>query len=131
MVEPITTLTAATIATLVATKAFEKTGEKVSEAVWNLVSKFLAAVRKKDGATATAIETASQNPQLSEQQAKELTVKVEALATDDSDIQQAAQAIQTAIQAQPGAIVNMTQLAEKIGVVNQGTINNQSNTISL
>ena len=129
MVEPITTLTAATIATLVATKAFEKTGEKVTEAVWNLVSKFLAAVRKKDGAT--AIETASQNPQLSEQQAKELTTKVEALATDDPDIQQAAQAIQTAIQAQPGAIVNMTQLAEKIGVVNQGTINNQSNTISL
>ena len=131
MVEPITTLTAATIATLVATKAFEKTGEKVTEAVWKLIGRFVEAVRQKDVATATAIETASQNRQLSEQQTKELTAKVEALATDAPDIQHAAQAIQTAIQAQPGALVNMTQLAEKIGVVNQGTINNQSNTFSL
>lgn len=131
MVEPVTTLTAATIVTLVATKAFEKTGEKVTEAVWNLVGRFVEAVRKKDVATATAIETASQNRQLSEQQTKVLTAKVAALATDDPDIQHAAQAIEAAIQAQPGALINMTQLAEKIGVVNQGTINNQSNTFSM
>ena len=130
MVEPVTSLTAATIATLVATKAFEKTGEKVSETVWSLVDKFLAAVRKKDAITAMAIE-AAQPQQLNEQQTKELTTKVEALAAADPNIKQAAQAIQTAVQAQPGAIVNMTQLAERIGVVNQGTINNQSNIINL
>ncbi|MBN3945035.1 MAG: hypothetical protein HWQ38_00470 [Nostoc sp. NMS7] len=131
MVEPVTSLTAATIATLVATKAFEKTGEKVSESVWNLVGKLLSAIRKKNVTIATAIEAAAQSPQLSEQQIKGLTAKVEVLAATDPEIQQAAQAIQTAVQAQPGAIVNLTQLADKIGVVNQGTIINQTNTITL
>ena len=129
--EPITTLTAATIATLVATKALEKTGEKITETVWNLAGKFIAAIRKKDAATAAAVEAAAQTPQLNQQQTKDLTAKVEVLAAEDAAIQQAAEAIQTAIQAQPGAIVNMTKLAEKIGVVNQGTIINQTNTITL
>jgi hypothetical protein len=130
MPEPIASLTAATIATLVATKAFEKTGEKVSETVWSLVSKFVAAIRKKDASTAAAIEVVAQAPQVNEQETKALTAKVETLAVDDPEIQQTAQAIQTAIQAQPGAIVNLTQLAEKIGVVNQGTVINQTNTFS-
>jgi hypothetical protein len=130
MVEPVTSLTAATIATLVATKAFEKTGEKVSETVWGLVDRFLAAIRRKDATTAMAIEATAQTPPLSEPQTKELTAKVEVLAATDPEIQQAAQAIQTAVQAQPGAIVNLTQLAEKIGVVNQGMIINQTNTFS-
>ena len=128
--EPIITLTAATIATLVATKALEKTGEKITETVWNLAGKFIAAIRKKDAATAAAIEAAPAR-QLTDQQTKDLTAKVEVLAAEDAEIQQAAEAIQTAIQAQPGAIVNMTKLAEKIGVVNQGTIINQTNTITL
>ncbi len=130
MVEPITSMTAGMIATLVATKAFEKTGEKVSDAVWSLVGKFLDAIRKKDATTATEIEAAAQTLQLSEQKTKELTTKVEELVSTDPVIKQAAQAIQTAVQAQPGTIVNLTKLAEKIGVVNQGTINNQINTIS-
>jgi hypothetical protein len=130
MVEPVTTLTATAIATLVATKAFEKTGEQLSEGVWNLVSKFIGAIRKKDPATATAIEAAP-ILKLTDQQTQDLAAKVEVLAAEDPDIRQAAADIQTAIQAQPGAIVNMTQLAEKIGVVNQGTIINQNNTITL
>jgi len=130
MVEPISSLTAVTIATLIATKAFEKSGEKVTETVWDLVGKFLAVIRKKDSTTAIAIEAAAQTPELSEQQTKDLTVKVEALAENDSEIQQAARAIQTAVQAQAGAIVNLTKLADKIGVVNQGTIINQTNHLS-
>jgi len=130
MVEPISSLTAVTIATLIATKAFEKSGEKVTETVWDLVGKFLAVIRKKDSTTAIAIEAAAQTPELSEQQTKDLTVKVEALAENDPEIQQAARAIQTAVQAQAGAIVNLTKLADKIGVVNQGTIINQTNHLS-
>jgi hypothetical protein len=135
MVEPITTLTAATIATMIATKAFEKTGEKVSESVWTLVSKFLTALRHKDQTTAEAIDAVAQNPALAEQQPQTygtpaLVEKVEAAAQTDAEIQQTAQEIQTAVQAQPGAIVNLTQLAEKIGVVNQGTIVNQTNNFS-
>lgn len=130
--EPVT-LTATMIATLIATKALEKTGEKVGEGVWALVSKFLAALKRKDQATAAAIEAVAQQPELAEQQPQTygtsaLAARVEAAA--DTDVRQAAQEIQTAVQAQPGAIVNLTQLAEKIGVVNQGTIINQNNTLS-
>jgi hypothetical protein len=135
MVEPVTTLTATAIATLVATKAFEKTGEKISEGVWALVSKFLATLRRKDPATATAIETVAQRPEMAEQQPQTystaaLVARVEDIAQKDAEVRQVAQEIQTAVQAQPGAIVNLTQLAEKIGVVNQGTIINQTNTLS-
>jgi hypothetical protein len=135
MVEPVTTLTATAIATIIATKAFEKTGEKIGEAVGGLIPKFLGALRRKDPKTADAIATVAQQPELAEQQPKAygasaLVAKVEAIAQEDAEIQQAAQEIQTAVQAQPGAIFNLTQLAEKIGVVNQGTIVNQTNNIS-
>ena len=134
MVEPVT-LTAAAIATMIATKAFEKTGEKIGEAVGGLIPKFISALRRKDPKTADAIATVAQQPDLAEQQPETygtptLVAKVEAIAQEDAEIQQVAQEIQTAIQAQPGAVVNLTQLAEKIGVVNQGTIINQTNTLS-
>lgn len=133
--EPVTTLTAAGIATMIATKAFEKTGEKVGEKVWALVSKLLTALKRKDPATAAAIEQVAQTPELAEQEPQTygtaaLVAKVEDATHHDADVRQAVQEIQTAVQAQPGAVVNLTQLAEKIGVVNQGTINNQTNTFS-
>jgi hypothetical protein len=134
MVEPVTTLTAAMIATLIATKAFEKTGEKVGERVWVLVGKFLTALKRKDPTVADAIEQVAQTPELAEQQPQTygttaLVAKVEET-THDAEIRQAVQEIQAAVQAQPGAIVNLTQLAEKIGVVNQGMIVNQTNILS-
>jgi hypothetical protein len=134
-VEPVTTLTAAAIATMIATKAFEKTGEKIGEAVGGLIPKFLGALRRKDPKTADAIATVAQQPELAEQQPETygtsaLVTRVEAIVQEDVEVRQAAQEIQTAIQAQPGAVVNLTQLAEKIGVVNQGTIINQTNTLS-
>ncbi len=133
--EPITSLTATAIATLVATKAFEKTGDKVGEGLWALVGKFLTALKRKDQETAAAIETVAQKPELAEQQPADygvatLVARAEAAAQDDAEVRQAAQDVQAAVQAQPGAIVNMTKLAEKIGVVNQGTIVNQTNHLS-
>jgi hypothetical protein len=135
MVEPITTLTAAMIATLIATKAFEKTGDKVGELLWALVGKFLTALKGKDPATAAAIEQVAQMPELAEQHPQThgtaaLAAKVEEATQHDVEVRQAVQEIQTAVQAQPGTIVNLTQLAEKIGVVNQGMIVNQTNTLS-
>jgi hypothetical protein len=134
MVEP-ATLTATAIATMIATKAFEKTGEKIGEAVTGLIPKFLSALRRKDLKTADAITTVAQQPELAEQQPETygtsaIVAKVEAIAQEDAEIRQVAQEIQTAVQAQPGAVVNLTQLAEKIGVVNQGTIMSQTNTFS-
>ena len=133
--EPVTTLTATAIATLIATKAFEKTGEKIGEAVTGLIPKFLSALRRKDPKTADAITTVAQQPELAEQQPEiystsALVAKVETIAQGDAEVQRVAQEIQTAVLAQPGAIINLTQLAEKIGVVNQGTIVNQTNNLS-
>ena len=95
MVEPIS---AAVIATLIATKAFEKTGDKLGEGVWALVSKFLSTLKRKDPATAVAIAQVAQNPALAEQQAQTygtaaLMAKVEEVAKNDVEIQQAAQEI--------------------------------------
>ncbi|MEO1353012.1 MAG: hypothetical protein AAFW84_30320 [Cyanobacteria bacterium J06635_15] len=120
---------------MIATKAFEKTGEKIGEGVVGLIPKFLSAVRRKDAKTADAIATVAEQPALAEQQPETygtsaLVERVEAIAQEDLELRQAAQAIETAVQAQPGAVVNLTQLAEKIGVVNQGTIVNQTNTLS-
>ncbi|MBD2057330.1 hypothetical protein H6F88_15105 [Oculatella sp. FACHB-28] len=114
-------LTATVIATLIATKAFEKTGEQLSEGVWKLVSKFLSALRRKDQATAAAIATVAKTPELAEQKPEDygvatLVAKVEAAAQEDSEIRQAAQEIQMAVQAQPGAIASYLEYYEHEGI---------------
>ena len=133
--EPVT-LTASAIAVLIATKAFEKTGEKLTESVWNSVEKFSAYLQRKDPKTAEAIAVVAKQPELAQQQPtiygqQALIEKVENLVHNDKELRKLTEAIQTAVQAQPGAVVNLTQLAEKIGVVNQGTIIDQTNTINL
>jgi hypothetical protein len=60
-----------------------------------------------------------------------LIEKIETLVQNDRELQKLTEAIQTAVQAQPGAVVNMTQLADKIGAVYQGTNIGQTNTINL
>jgi hypothetical protein len=74
-------------------------------------------------------ELAQQQPTVYGQQA--LIEKVENLVQNDRELRKLTEAIQTTVQAQPGAVVNLTKLAEKIGVVNQGTTINQTNTINL
>ena len=133
--EPVT-LTASAIAVLIATKAFEKTGEKLTEGVWNSVEKFSAHLQRKDPKTAEAIAVVAKQPELAQQQPtvygqQALIEKVENLVQNDRELRKLTEAIQTAVQAQPGAVVNLTKLAEKIGVVNQGPITNQTNTINL
>jgi hypothetical protein len=83
MPEPVT-LTAAAIATLILTKAFEKTGEKVTEAVWKQGEKLLGLLKRKAPETVGAIEKAAQNPQLAEQPAElqVLVAQVEQAAID-------------------------------------------------
>jgi hypothetical protein len=124
MADPVS-LTAGAIAVLIATKAFEKTGEKITESTWNLVSKFLASLKCKDPAAVTAIETVSQQPELADLQPHEFGIsalvdRVEKAAMEDLDIRQSIQAIADEVRSEPRAIVNMTKLAEKIGVVVQG-----------
>jgi hypothetical protein len=129
-------LTGTAIAVLIATKAFEKTGEKLTESVWNSVEKFSAYLQRKDPKTAEAIAVVAKQPELAQQQPtvygqQALIEKVENLVQNDGELRKLTEAIQTAVQAQLGAVVNLTKLAEKIGVVNQGTTIGQTNTINL
>jgi GUN4-like len=57
-------LSAEAIAVLVATKALEKTGEKLSETTFNLVGGFLRSLKRKDPNTAATIEKAAQQIEL-------------------------------------------------------------------
>lgn len=124
MVEPVTTLTAATIATLIATKAFEKTGEKIGEQVWALAGKFLIALKRKDLATAAAIEQVVQTPELAEQQPQTygtatLAAKVEEATQHDAEVRQAVEEIATAARTEHPIINNFAKLQEK-GIIIQG-----------
>jgi hypothetical protein len=130
-------LTAATIGTLILTKAFEKSGEKLGEKVLAEGGKLLALLKRKAPDTATAIETVAQQPILAEQQPATysptaLTQRMEAAAAADPEVKLALQAVADAANAQPSMVQNLTKLAEKIGINIQGGTNSISgNTFNL
>ena len=88
--EPIS-LTAGAIATLVLTKAFEKTGEKLGENVIEQGGKLMKLLQRKSPDTASAIELVAQRPELAEQHPEIYAVpvlakKIEAVANNDPEI---------------------------------------------
>lgn len=121
-------LTATVIATLILTKAFEKTGEELGAKALEQGGKLLALLKRKSPDTAAAIEKVAEQPALAEQEPANfgtavLVEQVEA-ATADPEVKQAVEELAAVARSQPGTVVNMTKLAEKIGIVNQGgTIN--------
>lgn len=126
--EPVTTLTAATIATLVLTKAIEKTGEKLGEKAFESSGKLLKLLKHKDPEIATAIEQTSQQPALPEQPPLNLGIativeRVETLSQQDPEVKAAVEEVANETRSQPNAIYNMTKLAEKIGILIQGGYN--------
>lgn len=125
--------TAAGAATLLVAGIITKSGHKVTEGVVVLGQRFIAAIRRKEPETAEALDTIAQAPESEENQAqlKQLIERVEPIAASDTELKQLAQEIQGQIQAQSGGVVNLAPLAEKIGVVNQGTVVGQTNNISL
>lgn len=80
----IITTTALALATVVATKALETTGEKIGEALWDKSKKFLESLKKHSSDTVLAIEEASQKP-LDYGQA---IIEIESAAQSDDDIAQ-------------------------------------------
>lgn len=118
-------LTAGVIVTLIATKTFEKTGEKLSEEVWKRVSQFLSALKRKDPQTASAIEQVAQQPALAEQQPEHfgtavLIDRVESAIQADPEVQQMAEAVKEAATAQSSTVQNFAKVADKIGILVQG-----------
>ncbi|MEH2161437.1 MAG: hypothetical protein V7K38_10400 [Nostoc sp.] len=95
--EPVS-LTAAAIATLVITKAFEKTGEIIGEKAWNEGEKLLVLLKRKEPSTAKLLEQAKTQP-LDYNQAYLVGQQVEEVAKKDPEIAQAVEAV--ANEAQP------------------------------
>ena len=93
--EPLTTAAVA-IGSVVATKALEKTGEKVGEALFEKTSKFLSSLKKQSPATVTAIEKAPEQPL----DYGKAVLEVEAVAKENSEVAQMMEALVTTIQAE-------------------------------
>ncbi|MGB6297989.1 MAG: hypothetical protein WBF90_17630 [Rivularia sp. (in: cyanobacteria)] len=116
--EPLSTAAIA-IGSVVATKALEKTGEKVGEALWDKTNKFLVTLQKHAPYTVTAIEKAPEQP-LTLDYGKAV-VEVESAAQANPEVNQAMEELAAAAKAETNptfsAILSMPslqKLAEKI-----------------
>jgi hypothetical protein len=132
--EPLTSAAIA-IATLLFTKASEKSGEKLGEVISTQTGRLLQLIKRKSLPKTSAIETAQ--PIDYGQAVLELETAAQSDAELAQTIQQLAAIIQAnpqllkqiqatanAVESEPAIVQNQTKLAEKIGIVNQGgTIN--------
>src|SRR3712207_1647656 len=107
--EPLSTAAIA-IGSVVATKALEKTGEKVGEVLWDKTGKFLVTLGKHSPHTVTAIEKAPEEP-LNYGKA---VLEVESAAKANPEVNQAMQDVVNAAKADTNPkiveIVNMPNL---------------------
>ncbi|QSJ14376.1 hypothetical protein JYQ62_20905 [Nostoc sp. UHCC 0702] len=122
--EPVT-LTAATIAILVITKAFEKSGEKLGEKVLEEGGKLLVLLKRKAPSTATVIEQAQTQP-LDYGQAVVIGQQVEEAAKKDDEIAQAVETVANAVKSQPSIIQNFTNTVDKNYGGNVGNVANDN-----
>lgn len=131
--EPLSTAAIA-IGSVVATKALEKTGEKVGEALWDKTGKFLVTLKKHSPHTITAIEKAPVQPL----DYGKAVVEVEAAAKENPEVNQAMKEVAVAAKAETNPkiaeIVNMPnlqKLADKIVNYAAGDIKIDNQTINL
>ncbi|MDZ8070729.1 MAG: hypothetical protein RMY64_34825 [Nostoc sp. DedQUE08] len=119
------------VGTIIATKALEKTTEKVTETLVDKTGKFLVTLKKQSPHTVAAIEKAPEQP-LDYQKA---VLEVQSAAKANPEVAQAMQELAQAAKAEPNpklaeilAMPNLEKLADKIGqvVMPGGTGNIQS-----
>ena len=139
--EPLT-LAATAIAATIITKFWEKTGEKLSEELFEKSEEFYKSLRRKAPQTAIAIEKAPQTPQeygravidisaIAERDS-ELAEEIQVLATvaereSNEFLKQIIQEILYTCQNQQPTVRNIGKIAEKNGLLVQGgTINIQN-----
>ena len=94
--EPLTA-SAIAIGTVIATKALEKTGEKVGEALWDKTGQFLVTLKKHSPHTVVAIEKAPSQPL----DYGKAVLEVESAAKANTEINQAMQELLAAAKADP------------------------------
>lgn len=146
--EPVTITAAATaITTIIGTKALEKTGEKLGETLLEQCRKLIEQIQHKLPKVANAIQATEQQKPLDYAEA---VPELKAAADKDPELAQAVQDVEAAAKAEPNPkitqtvqeventlkfqqpnIQNLAKSAEKIGVVNQGAINNQTNNLNI
>ena len=127
--EPFTTAAIA-LATILATKATEKIGENIGDALTHKIQQFLELLTKQSSATVTAIEKAPQQPL----DYGKAVLEIETAAKADPNISQVIQELVAVAKAEQNpkiadilATPNLEKLADKIGMVvmsgGTGTIN--------
>ncbi|WP_179046804.1 hypothetical protein [Nostoc sp. TCL26-01] len=119
-------LTAAAIAILVLTKAFERTGEILGEKVLEKSGKLFSLLKRKEPSTALAIEQAQTQPL--DYGDADLVGQVEAAAKKDPEIAQAIAALADAVKSQPALIQNFTNTVDKNYGGNVGNVTNDNRT---
>ena len=128
--EPFTTAAIA-IGSVVATKALEKTGEKVAETLWQQTGNFLNSLRNESPDTVTAIEKAPEQPL----DYGKAVLETEAAAKANPEIAQRMQELVAMVETEPllkdlvnsiksqtqqPTVINSQKLAEQIKNVFQG-----------
>lgn len=123
--EPITTWSIATIATIIVTKTLEKSGEKLGEGMVKLGNHLLSLLKHKAPETAAEIEQAP--IQLEQQQITALSQKVEQVAIAHPEVKIAANALAANPEARQ-VVKALTQIArsESSTVINLGKIGIQN-----
>ena len=124
--EPIS-LTASAIATLLLTKAVEKTGEELGEKALNQVGRLKQLLQRKSPDTATAISTVTQQPELAKVNPNDygtqvLAQRLQSIANADPEIAEAVRSVADSVYAQPQSMQNLTNIANQIGVVAPGSV---------
>lgn len=133
--EPLAT-SAIAIVTIIATKALEKTGQKVGETLWDKTGKFITSLRQASPETVTVIEKALEEPI----DYGKAVLEVESAAIANPKVAQAAQELAAAAKAesnpnfiqflqqqadslksqQSSSVINYQKLADEIKNVFQG-----------
>ena len=147
MVTVTLTAVATAIATTLWTKAQEKIGENIGDATWTLGGKLIGLLRQKNKSPLFTSAVEANEPQRldyygqavlelkaaadADPEIAQAVVEVETAAKAEPKLTQKIQEIENTLKSQQPTIQNLTQLAEKIGVVNQGQINNQTNNFTI
>ncbi|NEO50853.1 MAG: hypothetical protein F6K55_44950 [Moorea sp. SIO4A3] len=96
------------IATVLATKALEKTGENVGQVVWDQTNQFLESLKNQYPDTVMAIEQAPGQPL----DYAKVVLEVEAAAKQNPEVAQAIEGLVTTVDAE--ALPNLEKILEKI-----------------
>ncbi|MGF2038188.1 MAG: hypothetical protein RMZ43_023210 [Nostoc sp. CmiVER01] len=121
------------VGTIIATKALEKTTEKVTETLVDKIGKFLVTLKRQSPQTVVAIEKAPEQPL----DYGKAVLEVQSAAKANHEVAQAMQELAAAAKAEPNpklaeilAMPNLEKLADKIGQVvmpgGTGNIENMS-----